>query len=156
MTSSTLSGVLGHDGRRINCSRASGIWENRGAVKAATSADAADLVSNQSSWWTPQFATVLFYTLQCFLLSTFFFPFTSDSIMFVITNAHLPHVCGASPKKAKPSHRWPGVRPVSRSTFSLAAEVLYKKKLKYSNQAPPGYTAQAVWWPNSWSRLLSW
>lgn len=35
----------GHGGRRINCSPPSGIYKNQGSVKAATSADTADLVS---------------------------------------------------------------------------------------------------------------
>lgn len=38
--------MLGDDGWRINCRTPAGFYENGGAVKAATSADTADLVSN--------------------------------------------------------------------------------------------------------------
>lgn len=46
MIPTLLSGVLGDEGRRINCTSPSGFHENLGAVKAA--ADTADLGSTNT------------------------------------------------------------------------------------------------------------
>lgn len=79
MIPTALSGVLGHDSRRIKCSPPSGIYRNQGAVKAATSADTADLVSNQSSLGTLE---------QLLYCATHFSGYCSYTVVFGVHNFH--------------------------------------------------------------------
>lgn len=112
MTPLTFSGVLGLDARRINCSPPRGIYESQGALKAATSADTANLVSkffvNQS--------TVLTH-FGGFCLHTVFYLIQAPHFLFSIMSSRLHCVIN-----------WPEVGSISRSTLLLSRLVFSKKQ----------------------------